>query len=161
MTVLDPSQVDPAGLFHSSFKIDRHLKHAPAKVFNTFADKQKKQAWFVASDGPDWTTKAYDLDFRIGGREHGVWVGPDGIAHGNETVFLDIIDNALIACAYTMAMDGNIHSASLATMTFAARDGGTLFTYHEQGAYYGGSDGTAGRQAGWEQLLQALEQVLG
>lgn len=145
---------------HASFTIKRTFKHPPDKVFSAFAEQDKKHVWFVASDGPEWTTKAYELDFRIGGREFGTWVGPDGIAHGNETVFLDIIEDELIACAYTMAMNDTIHSASLATMTFHAKDNGTLFTYHEQGAYYGGSDGTEGRRAGWEHLLGALEEVL-
>ena len=161
MTKLDPTAIDAAQIVHSTFKLERHFKHAPAKVFETFADQKKKEHWFVASDGPGWTTNYFEMDFRVGGYERGSWFGPDGITHANETSYLDIIENQLIALACTMAMDGVIHSASLATITFGIHDSGMQLTYTEQGAYYGGSDGTPGRTAGWEHLLNALEIVLG
>ncbi|MBO6676358.1 MAG: SRPBCC family protein [Rhizobiales bacterium] len=145
---------------HASFSIKRTFKHPPAKVFEAFAEQDKKHHWFVASDGPEWTTKRYGLDFTVGGREHGEWVGPDRIAHTNETTYLDIVDNERIVYAYTMAMDGVVHSASLATIQFLADDAGTQLTYCEQGAYFQGSDGIEGREKGWAWLLDHLEKAL-
>ena len=55
-----------------------------------------------------------------------------------------------------MAMDGRIHSASLATVTFASTPDGALLRFTEQGAYFDPSDGVAGRTAGWEQILDAM-----
>lgn len=85
---------------------------------------------------------------------------PDRIAHTNETTYLDIVDNERIVYAYTMAMDGVVHSASLATIQFLADDAGTQLTYCEQGAAFQGSDGIEGREKGWAWLLDHLEKAL-
>jgi uncharacterized protein YndB with AHSA1/START domain len=68
-------------LAHTSFTIKRSFGRALARVFEAFANQDKKHVWFVASDGPEWTTKHYGLDFKVGGRERGQWVGPDGVVH--------------------------------------------------------------------------------
>jgi len=59
-----------------------------------------------------------------------------------------------------MALDGRVHSASLATVSFADADGGTLLTFTEQGAFFPPSDMAAGRRGGWEALLNALDRLL-
>ncbi len=109
-----------------------------------------------------WETRDYSLDFRIGGSETGRFVrtsGPGAGEHANVTHYLDIVPGKRIAFAYTMALDGRIHSASLATVSFAEAGGGTLLTYTEQGAWFAPSDGVDGRREGWEALLAALESI--
>ena len=144
---------------HDTFVLERIIAATPANVFRAWAEAELKQAWFVDSDGPDWTTNAYSLEFRVGGQETGAFElteGPGAGLHENSTTFLDIEDNARIVFAYTMAMNGRRHSASLATVTFAPLEAGCRLTYTEQGAFFDGSDGAGMRKAGWTHLLAAL-----
>jgi len=148
---------------HDSFTLERRLGACPAHVWAAWADPALKRRWFVDSDGPEWQTKDYALDFRVGGTESGRFVlteGPGAGEHANVTHYLDIVAEKRIVFAYTMALDGQIHSASLATVSFAEEGGGTILTFTEQGAWFGPSDGVAGRRAGWEALLAALERTL-
>lgn len=144
---------------HDTFTLERRIRACPAHVFACWADPEKKHAWFVASDGPLWETREYSPDFRVGGTETGRFFltqGPGAGEHRNVTHFLDIEEHARIVFAYTMAVDGRIHSASLATVTFAPDGGGTRLTYTEQMTAIGATDGAAGRRAGWTHLLDAL-----
>ena len=141
---------------HDSFTLERRIAACPSHVFACWADPARKRRWFVDGDGPEWETERYALDFRVGGTEEGSFVltsGPGAGRHENMTHFLDIVPDERIAFAYTMAVDGRIHSASLATVTFADAGGGTLLRFTEQGAFFGPSDGAAGRRAGWEHIL--------
>ena len=148
---------------HDSFTLTRDIAACPAHVFACWADPALKRRWFVDSDGPGWTEREYTLDFRVGGRETGRFElaeGPGAGEHGNVTHYLDIAPDARIVMAYTMAMNGRIHSASLVTVTLEPSGGGTRLTYHEQMTLIGESDGVAGRRHGWEHLLDALENTL-
>jgi len=148
---------------HDSFTIERRLRACLAHVWAAWAESDLKRQWFVDSDGEGWQTLDYSLDFRVGGSETGRFVlasGPGAGEHANVTHYLDIVPGERIALAYTMAMNGRIHSASLATVTFSESGGGTLLTYTEQGAWFAPTDGVEGRREGWETLLTALERVL-
>ena len=75
---------------------------------------------------------ANTLDFRVGGREAGIFSlaeGPGAGEHANHTTYLDIADGERIVFAYTMALNGRIHSASLVTVTFEDLGGATRLTY--------------------------------
>ena len=148
---------------HDSFTITRDIAACRAHVFALWSDPDLKRLWFVDSDGPEWNTREYDLDFRIGGTETGrfdLTEGPGAGEHCNVTHYLDIEPDARIVSAYTMAMNGRIHSASLATVTFEDAGGGTRLTYHEQMTLIGESDGASGRAHGWTHLLDGLERAL-
>jgi uncharacterized protein YndB with AHSA1/START domain len=53
---------------HASFTITRQWKASPLRVFQAFADQQKKDLWF--GGGSDWTPVSRSFDFREGGKEH-------------------------------------------------------------------------------------------
>ena len=59
-----------------------------------------------------------------------------------------------------MAMNGRVHSASLATVTFEETGDGTRLVFTETLAEIGESDGVNGRRGGWEGLLGHLETCL-
>jgi uncharacterized protein YndB with AHSA1/START domain len=148
---------------HETFTLTRDLAARPAQVLACWADAETKRAWFVDSDGPGWETQVHALDFRVGGSETGRFelkTGPGAGVHENATTFLAIVPDRRIDFAYTMAMNGRVHSASLATVTFEATGGGTRLTYTETLAEIGESDGVTGRSAGWEGLLGHLETCL-
>lgn len=148
---------------HDTFTIEREIPACPAHVFACWADPDLKRRWFVDSDGAEWSERDYDLDFRIGGTETGRFVlaeGPGAGEHRNMTYFLEIETESRIVFAYTMAINGRIHSASLATVTLDDLNGGTRLTYTEQMTMIGPSDGAEGRRHGWTHLLNALERTL-
>ena len=79
---------------HQSFSLERHIAAPPSRVFACWSDPELKRRWFVESDGPEWRTERYDLDFRIGGTESGSFVRESGDfagRHENMTHFLDIV----------------------------------------------------------------------
>ncbi|MBF9043318.1 polyketide cyclase [Rhodobacterales bacterium HKCCE4037] len=149
---------------HDSFTLTREIAASPAQVFACWADPMLKRRWFVESDGPEWQTADYALDFRTGGTETGRFElseGPGAGEHRQIAHFLDIADDHRIVYAYTMAINGRIHSASLATVTFASTGSNrTHLTFHEQMTVIGDSDGVKGRRHGWIHLLNALEHTL-
>jgi len=148
---------------HRSFTLTRDLAACPAEVFACWAEAEKKRAWFVDSDGPGWETRAYALDFRVGGTETGSFElkeGPGAGVHENATTLLVIEPERRIDFAYTMAMNGRVHSASLATVTFEETGDGTRLVFTETLAEIGESDGVNGRRGGWEGLLGHLETCL-
>jgi uncharacterized protein YndB with AHSA1/START domain len=59
-----------------------------------------------------------------------------------------------------MALNGRVHTISLATVTFADEAGGTRLGYTEQLCVIQPSDGRAGREHGWNFLLGCLADFL-
>ena len=150
-------------LTHDRFTLERVIRACPAHVFAAWCDSTLKRQWFAKADGPRRSKDDYSLDFRVGGTEFGRFVvedGPGKGVHENRTTFLDIVPDERIVFAYTMALDGRTHSASLATVTFADEGSGTRLTFTEQIAVLGPSDGAEGRRGGWTHLLCALESSL-
>ncbi|SHG86499.1 SRPBCC family protein [Marivita hallyeonensis] len=151
---------------HDSFSLTREIAACRDHVWAAWADPTLKRAWFVDHDGPEWKTVHYNSDFRVGGWERGGWKmeatdhTPMAGEHSNETVYLEIEDRARIIYAYTMAMNGKIHSASLATVTFEDAGGGTRLTYTEQITQLDGSDGLESRKNGWNWLMDMMDKVL-
>lgn len=149
---------------HETFTLKKIIAAPPARVFAAWADPEQKRKWFVEDDSENWETLDYTMDFRVGGREYGRFVllakTPAEGEHVNETVFLDIAPDQRIVFAYTMALNGRIHSASLATVRFTEAGTGTRVSYTEQGAFYDKGDGVAGRKAGWTSILNALAAYL-
>lgn len=142
---------------HRTFTIERQIAGCLEHVWACWTDADLKRRWFAAEGAG---TEEYRLDLREGGTEYGRFVLPDGPAagvHENRTTYLVVRDKALLATAYTMAWDGRIHSASLATIRFAEEAGGTRLTIEDTGAYFDPSDGPEGRRHGTGVLLDALE----
>ncbi|MEZ5769773.1 MAG: SRPBCC domain-containing protein [Paracoccaceae bacterium] len=73
------------------------------------------------------------------GRETGRFIiadGPGAGLHENAITYLDIVENARIVYACAMSWDGRVHSASLATVSFAPTEAGCRLTLTEQGAHF-------------------------
>lgn len=149
---------------HASFVIDRHFEASPAQVFAAFKDPEKKRRWFAEGDG--FAIDEYTLDFRIGGSERSRFrfVGNDAVAAGtpmgNDTVFMDIVEDRRIVFAYAMTMNDKPFSASLATIELQEDGNGTKLKFTEQGAFFEGGDNPQLRERGWRELLNALNRAL-
>ncbi|WP_135451179.1 SRPBCC domain-containing protein [Tabrizicola caldifontis] len=140
-----------AGQWHETFTIDRIYPNCLDHVWACWAVPDKKRAWF--GDG------LRQMDFRPGGVEAGGFQDAMG-EHQNETRYFEISDRQRIVLAYSMALNGRVHTVSLATIAFAEHEGGTRLTYTEQMCVIPPSDGLEGRRHGWDALLTGLENYL-
>ena len=144
---------------HGSFVIDRALEAAPAVVFRAWAEEAAKRRWF-ADSADTMATDHYSLDFREGGRE--LWRGlmQGGMRVENDTIYRDIVRDERIVLCYDMIVNGARMSSSLLTVEFFAKGGGLLLKLTEQAVFFGEADGLKLREAGWRELLDALEKTL-
>lgn len=141
---------------HESFRLERIYPRCLAHVWSAWTDPQRKWSWF-GGDAP--VPADYRLDVRPGGVEQSRFTSEMG-QHENRTTYLDIVDQAHIAFAYSMSLNGRVHSASVATVEFFDHGGGTRLVFTESIATIGPSDGKAGREHGWNVLLAALDRQL-
>jgi uncharacterized protein YndB with AHSA1/START domain len=144
---------------HDTIVTERNYDASPNRVFAAWRDPATKREWFAEGEG--WRVEEYGLDFRVGGREHGLFRRAEGPDTRNETVYLDIVPDRRIVMAYTMAVDDAIISASLGTVEFETVGAGTRLIYTEQGAFFDGTDGPSSREHGWRALLESLAVALG
>jgi uncharacterized protein YndB with AHSA1/START domain len=143
---------------HDTFTIERSYSASPSKVFAAWSDPVAKRTWFVEGDG--WDVESYEQDFRIGGQERSSFRFKDGPLISNDTTYLDIVPNRRIVVAYTMAIEGKIMSASLATTEFETDGKGTRLILTEHDAHLDGIDKSGSRKSGCAGLLVKLGQYL-
>jgi len=148
-------------IVHNTFVIARAYPKPVETVFAAFAEPAKKRRWYAQSKDAD----TYEMDFRVGGIERahsrmGASTPFPGATLANEGSHLDIVANARIVIASTMALDGRRFSASLATFAFAAAAKGTELVFTHQGAFFEGADGPRMREDGWRALLDRLAAEL-
>ena len=136
---------------HDSFTIERVYPNCREHVWSAWSTPSKKAKWFGGGD--------HSMDFRVGGDERASFRDEMG-EHVNETRYFEIVEGERIVLAYSMAMNGRIHTVSLATVLLADEGGGTRLTFTEQMCVIPPSDGTEGRRHGWTELLAALETFL-
>lgn len=149
---------------HESFTIERRYSSSRSKVFRAFSDPTIKRRWFA--EGPGFIVDAYELDFRVGGKETSAFTVDNeefkSAEIRNDTYYFDIIENERIVYAYSMANEGKPFSVSLSTIVLADDDeGGTRLGFHEQVTFFEGADGVRMRETGTRQLLERLAEVLG
>lgn len=154
---------------HETFTLTRAFRARPEMLWQAWSDPALKRRWFADNGGPAWETLDYKLDFRVGGLETGRFrFIPDGASdipslagiHENVTHYLEIAEGARIVTAYTMALDGVIHSASLVSIGFEGTPEGSRLTLTETMHEIGRTDGVEGRKGGTSWLLDQLEKVL-
>lgn len=147
-----------AGVIHGTFTLARLWKASPQRVFAAWADLEVKALWFTAP--PDqWTLIERTLDFREGGHE----VLEGRFASGRISRYAaryHLIEPASrLVYAYDMHINGGWHSVSLATLVLEPEGHATRVTYTEQIAFLDGSDGTASRREGTEELFRRIEML--
>lgn len=155
-----------AQLAHGMFTIERRYDASPERVFRAYSDPAAFRRWFV--EAPGATIHDWAHDFRVGGRGGGRYRfgGEESVVGFNDTVFLDIVENARIILSYVMGreLDGERRrdSASLATIELIADGAGSRLIYTEQGAYFG-EDGAAHiplREEGCAEMFENLAREL-
>ena len=138
-------------LHHDHFTIERTYPNCREHVWSAWSSQEKKRQWF--GDGLE------EMTFGVGGSERSHF--RDGMGeHVNEGRYFEIVPGRRIVLAYSMALNGRVHTISLATIAFTDDHGGTRVNYTEQMVVIPPSDGVAGRRHGWGALLEGLEGVL-
>jgi uncharacterized protein YndB with AHSA1/START domain len=143
---------------HSSFTIVRRYAQPPRAVFAAWANADRKSRWFRGPE--DWAVIAYELDFRVGGRELNSGGPAGGPVHTYRAHYWDIVPDERIVYTYEMLLDETRISISLTTIELRADGNGTRLTLTEHGAFLDGLDSAAGREQGSGALLDALAGAL-
>lgn len=143
---------------HSTFTLERTYGASPARVFAAFADPEQKAAWFAGP--PEWPLAAFEVDFRVGGRELNRGGPKEGPMHSFEALYYDIVPDERIVYSYEMHLDDKRISVSLATIELTPAADGTRLTLTEQGAYLDDFDDPTLRETGTRDLLDALGAYL-
>lgn len=149
---------------NASFTLERRLAFPVAKVFAAWSSVDAKAKWFSGPAGR-WTAEIREQDFREGGKERlrGRFTAKDqeGWVSDFRAQYHDIQPEERIVYSYEMYRDEVRLSVSLATITFAADDQGTLMTVTEQGVYLDAhSDGNNSRREGTAFLMEQLQASL-
>ena len=138
---------------HDTIRIERRYGAGPGRVFRAWTEPEARDRWFVREEG--WESE-YAQDFRVGGRESGWFRQPGGERYVNETLFQDIVPDARIVFAYSMARGETKISASLTTVELVPDGDGTRLLFTEQIALLDGGDNVKDREQGWQGLLDKL-----
>lgn len=139
---------------HTSFVLERRFKAPATRVFAAWADPATKQRW--SDCHAEMNATEFSMDFRPGGQEIYRSELPDGTQLAVDKVFLDIVPQARIVFAYSMAADGRALSASLVTVEFANTPAGSTLKLTEQLAYLDGHHDLEQRRRGTEEGLDRL-----
>lgn len=139
---------------HTSFVLERRFKASAARVFAAWADPATKQRW--SDCHAETGATEFRMDFRPGGQEIYRSAMADGTQLAVDKVFLDIVPQARIVFAYSMAADGRALSASLVTVEFANSPAGSTLKLTEQLAYLDGHQDLEQRRRGTEEGLDRL-----
>ena len=132
---------------HEQFTIERLYPISKNDVWAAWSEREKKAEWMGA--------RALEMDFRPGGAERSTFREGMG-EHVNEGRYFEISQGSRIVLAYSMALNGRVHTVSLATIVFRDEKRSTRLVYTEQMCIIPPSDGLAGRIHGWGVLLDRL-----
>lgn len=144
---------------HSTITIERTYPAAtPARVFAAWSDPKIKRRWFAEGEG--FEVLAFEMDFRVGGRERASFRAGADAEFSNDTIYQDIVPGQRIVSAYTMSAGERRISASLGTVELQPSGDGTRLVYTEQVAFFEGADGPQRREQGWRELLARLAEAL-
>ena len=151
-------------VIHDTFVIERTYPASPSRVFAAFASREAKDAW-GGGDGMSEVEPATgppEFDFRIGGHER-FGVAFEDVRCTYDALYYDIVPGERLVYSYEMYAGAARISVSVATIEFAAADGGTRLTWTEQGAYLDGFDGAEAprlREGGTGEMLDGLAKYL-
>ena len=161
----------PSNTAHGHFTIVRHYAAAPARVYGAWSDIDVKARWFIGPEG--WTLVERRMDLRVGGEEilRGRFAdspSKDRCGGALETQFTAryhlVEPGRRLVYVYDMHLNGEHHSASLATVEFAPEGDGCQLRFTEQVVFVDGTkahEGTAARDHGTAGHLDRIAAALG
>jgi uncharacterized protein YndB with AHSA1/START domain len=154
-------------IVHDTFVIERTYPVPPTRVFAAFADGELKRRWFIIDESMA-ITDVYQNDFRVGGKEtsrsrfkdNSPGGSPAGTMMGNDSIYMDIVENERIVFAYSMLVGDDRMSTSLATVHLVPEGASTRLVFTEQAVFYNGTEGLELRKHGWAYLFGKLAEAI-
>ena len=144
---------------HATFVIERCYCAEPRRVFAAWAEGEARQVWM---DDPDFRSdgSAYELDFKVGGRERYGGLAADGVSYRCEALIYDIVPDQRIVYGYAMYAGEARISVSLTTVQIIPHAPGARLTYTEQGTWLDRVDTPEAREGEWTDTLDHLGAYL-
>jgi uncharacterized protein YndB with AHSA1/START domain len=137
---------------HGSFTVERTYRHPPAIVFGAWSNPANKRQWFGS---PEEDNPGHIFEFKVGGREFNEGkMGND--LYTFDVTYQDIIESNRIIYTYSMKLNGERISVSVATIEFKPESEGTKMTVREDGAFLDGLDTAKIREEGTNYLIDLL-----
>jgi uncharacterized protein YndB with AHSA1/START domain len=144
---------------HGSFTVERKFDAPPALVYSAFGTESGKQAWF-SGPSEQWSLENRAFDFRVSGRETLTGKWKNGMITRFDAHYHDVVPNERIIYSYTMHVNDNKISVSLATIEFKKSGSGTQLVLTEQGSFLDGYDDAGSRERGTVSLIDKLEAAI-
>jgi uncharacterized protein YndB with AHSA1/START domain len=156
-----------SNLVHDTFVVERSYPVAPARVYAAFADDELKRRWFII-DKSMATTEVYQNDFVVGGKETTRFRFADtspggsaaGTVMGNDSIYMDIVENERIVYTYSMLVGDARISTSLTTIELLPEGKGTRLVFTEHAVFFGESDALQHRKHGVTHMLGKIAEVI-
>ena len=148
---------DGRSTVHATFVIERSYAAAPERVFEAWADPEAKTQWFGPPQKPDGS---YELDFRVGGREHLAIEMADGADYSYDALYQDIVRGQRILYSYDMHHGDRRISVSLAAVEIEVGGEGAKLRLTEHGIYLDGHDTSEIREHGTNELIDRFGAFL-
>lgn len=143
---------------HATFSIERIYDAPPKRVFAAWADPKARAQWVAIGEG--FETSYQESDFRVGGRDVSRFHFDDGSQYIAETHYEDIVPEARIVYAYSMAHKGTRITVSLTTVEMKPAAKGTRLILTEQMTVLDDGDKPEYRQSGISHQLDQLGHFL-
>lgn len=144
-------------IVHDAFTLERRFAASPQKLFDAFATRAGKEAWFGGM--PGYTVVQRDFDVRPGGQERLVGRWDTGNTADFSAQYLDVSAPERLVYVYEMKMNEQRLSFSLVTVEVFADRAGSRLKLTEQGAFYVTED-TDSRRRGTEMLMERLRAAI-
>lgn len=146
--------IQQTAALHDSLTLERTYNASPSRVFAAWKDVEARERWSRPS--PD-TEIVYDqAEFRAGGLDV-VRCGAKGdLRYSAHVRYMEIIPDARIVMAESVAEDGLVRAASLITIEFEPAGKSTRLKATLQISALDGPDMLQGYRDGWEPTLDNL-----
>jgi len=143
---------------HGTFTVQRTYPVSVHDLFEVWARRDAKDAWFASMQDFLEVKVSYSLDFRVGGEE----LLEGRLASGRHFRYAgtheDIVPDVRIIQSYDVLIDDKRISVSLMTAEFLPAEGGATLVITEQGTFLDGLDDNDERRLGSLSNLDSIER---
>jgi uncharacterized protein YndB with AHSA1/START domain len=141
-------------MLHETIIMERTYNASPARMFAAWESVEARLRWSVPF--PEAGAVYDQTEFKVGGLDV-MRCGPkDDMRFLAHVRYLEILPDARIVMAESVAEDGKIRAASLITVEFAPAGKTTRQTVTMQVSAFDGSDMLSGYRTGWTAALDNL-----
>lgn len=140
-------------IVHATFTLERTYPLPPDRVFDAWANSEKKAQWFAGNPAD------YELDFRPDGTERNR-ASHEGMQIVWESLYREIVPGERIVYTSVLSANDIVNTLSLTTVEFLPDGAGTHLVLVEAGAYLDGHEKPEWREEGTGDWLDRLGRHL-